>query len=311
MRRFVRWLAAACFAGAGAAAAQAPLLADAYFTLDADNFATQRFGGGAAFRYANAFDYTGVVALYSRYAQNDWSASGARVSLVHRDQVAATGEGLVADVGAATVAGHTRAVGEATYNRRLGDSTGIELLAASDWVETQPAIEDGLVSVFAGASVEQELGSRFTAILLAGRQHFTDGNNRNHLRARLIFGLLPEEGVTVQLRYRTYKSLDLTVPPRYFNPENYQNTDVLLAVRRRVATPAGGWMVSAFAGGGQELIDRSTRNPTALAGLRADGPLPGGAYLRLFATYQRASGYESGPNYWFSQLGAMLIVPLR
>jgi len=310
VKRLVRWIVAAVCAGTSAVAAQTPLLGEAYFSDDADGFAMQRIGAGAAFRYANAFDYTGVVALYTRFAQDDWSAGGARVSLVHRDQIAATGEGLVAQVGAATVAGHTRAVGEVTYNHRLGASTGIELLAASDWVDTQPAIEDGLISTFVGASIEQAFGSRFTAIALAGRQHFTDGNDRNHLRARLIFGLVPEQGITLQVRYRRYKADDLTVPRRYFNPENYQETQLALAMRRRIATPAGGWVIGGYAGGGQELIDQITRNPTALVELRAEGPVLGDVHLRLFATYQRASGYEAGPNYWFSQLGAFLIVPL-
>lgn len=306
-----RWLGAALLAAATAAAAQPPLLGQAYFSADADDFSMQRIGAGAAFRYANAFDYSGVVALYTRYDQRDWSASGARVSLVHRDQVAATGEGLVAEVGAATVGGTTRAVGEVTYNRLLGPSTGVELLAASDWVDTQPAIEAGLITTFVGASIAQEFGSRFTAIALAGRQHFTDGNDRNHLRARLIFGLVPEQGISLQVRYRGYKSDDITVPRLYFNPENYQETQVALAMRRRFATPAGGWVLAGYAGGGQEIIDRDTRNPTALFELRGEGPVTGDVRLRLFATYQRASGYESGPDYWFSQLGAFLIVPLR
>jgi hypothetical protein len=311
VKRLARWVVAALCAGATAAAAQPPILGQAYFSTDADDFSMQRLGAGAAFRYASAFDYTGVVALYTRYDQGDWSASGARVSLVHRDQVAATGEGLVAEIGAATVPGHTRAVGEVTYNRLLGPSTGIELLAASDWVDTQPAIEAGLSTTFVGASVSQEFGPRFTAIALVGRQHFTDGNDRNHLRARLVVGLVPEQGITLQLRYRGYKSDDITVPPLYFNPENYQETQVALAMRRRIATPAGGWVLAGYAGGGQELIDRSTRNPTALVELRGEGPLAGDVRLRLFASYQRASGYESGPNYWFSQLGVFVVVPLH
>ena len=311
MNGLARWLAAAGVAAAGAASAQTPLLAEAQFSADADRFTMQRVAAGAAFRYANAFDYTGANAGYTRYAQHGWSAGGARVALVHRDQVAATGEGLVIDVGVSSIGGRTRAVGEATFNRRLGESTGIELLAASDWVETRAAIEDGLVSTFAAASVEQDFGTRITAIALAGRQHFSDGNDRTHLRGRLIFAALPEQGVTLQLRYRGYTSSDLSVLRRYFNPESYENADILLSVRRRFATDAGAWTASAFAGGGRERIDRGTRNPTAAAGLRAEGPLPGRAYLRLFASYQRASGYEAGPDYWYSHLGALLILPLR
>jgi hypothetical protein len=311
MRRLACWLAAAAFAAAGAVGAQTPLLGEAYFSRDADGFAMQRIGAGAAFRAAGASDYSGVIALYTRYAEDQWAAGGQRLSLVHRDLVAATGEGLIAEIGAATVPGHTRAVGEITYNRRLAEATGIELLAASDWVDSRPAIEDGLTSTFVAASAEQQFGSRVTAIVLGGRQWFSDGNHRDHLRARLIFGLLPAHGISLQLRHRRYQANDVTVPSRYFNPSSYEETQLALSMRRRLATPAGGWVVAAYAGGGRERVERTARNPTALFELRAEGPVAGEIRLRLLAAYQRASGFEAGPDYWLSQAGVSLIVPLR
>jgi hypothetical protein len=36
---------------------------------------------------------------------------------------------------------------------------------------------------FAGISVERQFGERFTGIGPAGHQHFTDGNDREYLRA--------------------------------------------------------------------------------------------------------------------------------
>lgn len=296
---------------AGVSLAQPAPLAEAFASRDADGFSHYRIGAGALLRHDSAFDYWGVAAAHLRYGQDGWSRTGQRLTALIRDQVAATGEGLVADVGASTVAGHTTAVGEATYNRRVGASTAIELLAARDWVDTRPAIEDGIVATFAAASVEQALGSRLTAIVLAGRQHFSDGNDRDHLRARLIVGLAPEHGLTLQLRHRRYRADDTGVPRRYFNPERYEESLLALALRRRVTTEAGGWMLMASAGAGRERIDRSVRNSTSLFELRADGPIGRAAHLRLFATHQRASGFESGPDYWYSQLGALLIVPLN
>lgn len=311
MTRLCRFLGTALLSFAGVTLAQPAPIVDLYASRDADGFSMQRAGAGALLRYENASDYWGAAAAHARYAQDGWSRTGQRLTGLYRHQVAPTGEGLVVEAGASTVAGHTAAVGELTYNRRVGASTGIELLAARDWVDTRLAIEDGIAATFAAASVEQSLGPRLSAIALAGRQHFSDGNDRDHLRGRLIFGLLPEHGLTLQLRHRRYRADDITVPRRYFNPERYEETLVALALRRRVATDAGSWLVMASAGGGRERIDRSVRNSTSLFELRAEGPLAGDVQLRVRATHQRASGFASGPDYWFSQIGAMLIVPLH
>ena len=121
----------------------------------------------------------------------------------------------------------------------------------------------------AGASIEQQFGHRFTAVAMAGWQPFTDGNARALLRARMIWSLLPEQGISAQLRWRQYSSSDADVGGAYFNPDRYRTWDAVLSLRRRV----GAWTVAGLAGGGQERVDRGSWQSTGVADVRGLGLL--------------------------------------
>jgi hypothetical protein len=301
---------AALLSSASISCAQPAVTTDLTLTRDADRFAATHVALGYLPTYRSPQDYWGTSIGNDHYAQDSWSRDGQRLLARVRQLDAQSGAGLSADVGIARVADKTTLVADATWSKRLAPATGIELIGARDWVDTQLGIDDGITYDFIGASLEQGLGDRFTAIGLAGHQRFSDGNARNHLRARLIFSLVPEQGLSLQLRHRRFTADDVTVPRRYFNPERYEETQFVLALRRRIqAWP--GWTINGHVGGGQEIIDRTERKPTTTAELRLDGPLDNGWRLGLRAQYLRSAGGIEGVDYWYSLLGATLTIPLN
>lgn len=295
--------AAACIANA-----QPAVTTEAAHTRDADGFSATRFAAGYLPAYRSPHDHWGVAAANDHYAQDGWSRDGQRLLGRYRALDAATGAGVAIDAGAARVADRTRFVADATWSFRPAPATGIELIGARDWVDTRRAIDDGITNDFVGASLEQGFGDRFTAIALAAHQRFADGNSRNHVRARVIYALVPEQGVSVQLRHRRYTADDTTVPRRYFNPARYQETQAVVALRRRIGAR---WIVNGHVGGGRETIDRADRKGTAAAELRLEGPLANGWHLGLRAQYLRSAGGIEGIDYWYSAFGATLTVPLQ
>ncbi len=297
-------------AGAGVAHAQSAVTTELAHTHDADGFADTRVVAGYLPVYRSPQDFWGVSAGNDHYAQGDWSRDGQRLLGRVRQLDPQTGAGLSVDAGAARAAGRTTFVADATWSTRLAPRTGVELIGARDWVDTQLGIDDGVTYDFVAASIEQGIGDRFTVIGLAGHQRFSDGNARNHLRARLIYTLLPDFGVSVQLRHRRFNADDTSVPRRYFNPGRYEETQVVLALRRRLASWPG-WIINGHVGGGRETIDRTERKPTSTAELRLDGPLDNGWRLDLHAQYLRSAGGIEGIDYWYSLVGATLIVPLK
>jgi hypothetical protein len=155
--------------------------------------------------------------------------------------------------------------------------------------------------------VEQKLDERLTVIALAGYQPFTDGNDRAHLRARLVWDVLPDEGINLQARWRQYRNSKVDVGGAYFNPESYQQWLGVVAFRKRLS----GWTTSGAVGAGREYIRNvgTTTQPTYLAELRAEGPFAGDARLAVAATYNRSAGFSNSSDYWWGLVSATIILP--
>jgi len=281
------------------------VLARVGYETDADDFDGLLTRGGLLWDYKSHLEYVGIAAQNTHYSQNGWSEDVAALVGLYRRQDRVTLSGVNAEFGVADVAGHARPIGDITWSLRPRETTGIELIAAGDVVGTREAIERGITyGLFAG-SVEQQFGSRLTGIALLGWQPFTDGNSRTQLRARLIYSLLPEEGLSFQFRWRQYASSKRDVDGAYFNPEDYKNWDAGLSLRRRV----GDWTVYGLAGGGQERVDNQTWQGTAIGELRAEGPVSGRARLAISVSYNRAAGFSDAPDYWYGAANVALIIP--
>lgn len=273
---------------------------------DADGFSNLFLRGGALFEYRSHLQYRGFAVQNARYSSDGWSDNVPGIVGLYRNQRADTLAGLQAEFGLVSVSGHARPVGDVTWTRRPRASTGIELLAAADVVGTRAAIERGISYGLLAASVEQQFGERVTGILLAGWQPFTDGNARALWRGRTIVSLLPEEGLTLQARWRQYRSRENDVDGAYFNPRDYRNWDAGLALRRRI----GSWTVAGLAGAGRERAEQASWQTTAIAELRAEGPLSGRARLSIGVLYSRAAGFAASDDYWYGTANVSVILPL-
>ena len=275
------------------------------FEDDADGFNAAKLRAGALFDYASELQHAGLALQNTHYSTGGWSTDAPAIVGVYRNQRRDTLEGVRAEGGLVQVEGHTRVVGDATWSHRPRQTTGIELILAGDLVGTREALEQGIAYGLAGASVEQQFGHRFTGVAMAGWQPFTDGNSRALLRARMIWSLLPDQGISAQLRWRQYSSSDADVGGAYFNPDRYRTWDAVLSMRRRVGT----WIVSGLAGGGQERVENGSWQSTAVAEARAEGPLSRDMRLACSAIYSNAAGFANSPDYWYGSVNVSLIVP--
>jgi len=292
---------------AAVAHGQTALLGDVTVSGGSDHFEALRLRGGALLDDQSPFRYAGVAAQTTHYTQSGWHADAPAVLFLWRDQRRETLAGVMAEGGVVRVAGRIRPIGDATWSLRPAARTGIEFVAASDLVETRRAMERGTAYTFGAVSMERELTKRLTVIGLAGAQRFTDGNDRIHLRGRLIWLLVPEQGISAQLRWRQYRSQQLDVDDAYFNPGRYREWQAGLAMRKRYA----GFVWTATVAAGREEIDRNERHPTKLAEMRAEGMLGNGMRLAVHASYNRSAGFGIRDNYSYRTIGVMMIVPLH
>jgi hypothetical protein len=291
---------------AAGAQAQTAALGEISASGDADHFGALHLRTGALTGYSSPFHYAGVALQDTRYTQSGWHSDAPAVLFLWRNQKRDTLAGTIAEAGVVRIEGRNRVIGDATWSLRPNARTGFELLAASGLVETRRALENATAHTFLGVSAERQLGRRFTAIGLVGHQRFTDGNERLHLRARLIWLLVPEQGISAQLRWRQFHSNQLDVGDAYFNPERYREWQAGLVMRKRHA----GWIWSGTVAAGRESIDGDGGHNTALGDLRAEGPLgKGGAHLIVYASYNRSAGYGISERYWYRVVGVTVMMP--
>jgi len=292
---------------AAPAHAQSPAaLGDVGAEFDADRFSSLRLRTGALFGVRSPRHYAGIAAQNSSYSHAAWHRDAPAVLGLWRDQSIDTGAGVDAQVGLVEVAGHTRAIGDLTWTLKPAADTGVELLAAAGLVETRAALDAAIAYSFWGAALEQRLAPRWTFVGLAAVQPFSDGNTRSHLRGRVIWDALPEEGINVQARWRQYHDSRPNAAA-YFDPEQYGQWLAVAAFRRRVS----GWTASGALGAGQEIIrqDATTTKASYLAELAAEGPVVASSRLVVSARYSRSAGFSNSPQYWWAALSASLVVP--
>ena len=290
-----------------AAAQTSAALGQLVVSDDTDAFHSWLIRGGALFEHASYLDYKGVAVQTTHYSQSGWGRDAAAILGLWRDQRRDTLAGVNAEAGVVQVAGHTRPIGDATWGLRPAPGTGVELIAAGGLVETQTALDRGIAYTLWGLSAEQALGDRLTAIGLVAAQPFTDGNDRIHLRARLVWDALPEYGITAQLRWRQYESRKSDVGGAYFNPDRYSQWLAGVGIRLRHA----GWVWSGTFAGGEQDIKGTGTQPSYLAEIRGEGSLAGDIHLALNFLYSRAAAFSQSANYWYGLIGVTLIVPLQ
>ena len=286
------------------AIAQSAAVGDLSAAADADQFHSLRLRGGELLDYKSPYEYAGVSAQATHYSQSGWHTDAPAALFLWRKQKRDTLAGTMAEAGVVRVAGRTRMIGDATWSLRPNARTGFELLAAGDLVETRRALERATSYTFAGVDVERQLTGRLTVIGLAAYQHFTDGNDRVHLRGRAIWQLVPAQGINAQIRYRQFHSDQRQAD--YFNPEHYRQWDAGLFVRKRHA----GWVWFGTIAAGRETIDRDVERTTADVEFRAEGPLPHDMRVVVRASYNRSAGFAITDRYWYGVLGLTVVVPL-
>jgi len=288
------------------AIAQNAIVGEMSTTADADHFHSLRLRGGDFFDYKSPFEYSGVAVQATHYSQSGWDTNAPAALFLWRKQRRDTLAGTIAEAGLVRVNGRTRVIGDATWSLRPNARTGFEVLAAGDLVETRSALEQATAYTFVGGDVERQLSERFTVIGLVAYQHFTDGNDRLHLRGRAIWQLVPAEGINAQIRYRQFGSQKRDVVD-YFNPEHYRQWDAGLFMRKRRA----GWIWFGTIAAGRETIDHDVQRTTGDVELRAEGPLPHDMRIAFRASYTRAAGFAVSDQYWYGVVGVTLVVPLR
>jgi len=239
---------------------QAISVPNVYFSSDSEGFSTYKYRAGYLPLYEHGEKYTGITYQHNYFTQGNWSSTGEQYTLVTKAINPRTALGYNLNIGYNTENGHQLVTTDSNYGFRVTDSTKAEVIVNRDRVETQNSLNNGIYYTLGGVSVEQQVLERLTAIVMGANMYFSDTNTRPIVRAKLIYDLVPNYGLTAQLRYRQYRDTNTNVANNYFNPSTYNETMIVFGVRKRIS----GWMLSGTAGVGRQTVNKDPSTTTQL-----------------------------------------------
>jgi len=277
---------------------------DLSVSSDSEGFTARKLGASLYPWYAHGDRHTGLQVQHNAYSRAGWRMQGESVSVVHRAVDPRTAMGYQVRAGIDRINGQDLLTLDGSHSVALTAQTTAEFVINRDRVETQDGLQDGLHLTSAGAGLWQQVNDRLNVGGLVQVMRFSDSNTRHQVRLRLVYDLLPEHGVTLQLRYRGYRASNTEVPRRYFNPAEFEEGMVAVGVRRRIA----GWVVAGTLGVGRQQVAQDTPTPTQLAQLSVTSPLAGPVFWRARLGYSRSSGLQ-GPDYRYRYVTQELFVP--
>ncbi|AWW48729.1 hypothetical protein DPM17_08820 [Polynucleobacter paneuropaeus] len=284
---------------------QAISVPNVYFSSDSEGFSTYKYKAGYLPLYEHGEKYTGITYQHNYFTQGGWSSTGEQYTLVTKAINPRTALGYNLNIGYNTENGHQLVTTDSNYGFRVTDSTKAEVIVNRDRVETQNSLNNGIYYTLGGVSVEQQVLERLTAILMGANMYFSDTNTRPIVRAKLIYDLVPDYGLTAQLRYRQYRDTNTNVANNYFNPSTYNETMIAFGARKRIA----GWMLSGTAGVGRQTVNQDPSTTTQLYEFAATSPVASNDYyFKTRAGYGKSAGFL-GPNYFYRYVMEELIIP--
>lgn len=192
---------------------------------------------------------------------------------------------------------------------RASDAGGLSFNAESGAVKTVTALQNRITLDTVTLGGDHRLGDLGVGALAFYRQHFSDGNDRDGVVARLNFDprAIPDRDLSLrfQIYARRFRS-EQTVSHGYFNPREFHEEVVKLFLSRRLSAD---WSVHGMVGAGRQVVDQDPSYPLS-AEVGAKGRLPGGMRTELKAGYGDASGLgSSGNHYHRSYANAFLFIP--
>ena len=271
-------------------AAPAAAGVEVFASDDADDTTVVKSAVVVHARYADAGRYLGLALEQARFrplGDRGWSDHRAYLAFADR-------RGALAWNGRIGSDGHTL-LGSAALVRE--GARRQEVFIERDVLETR-AGRDGRYVTFAGAAIDLPLDERGQQLtLLGGLQDFPGDNLRTHLRATYSLPLLPAQGLSLQVRARTFHNSH----PReldYYSPRRFEEVLPMLRLRRF----RGGWMYSAAAGVGRQRDTGSDWRSARLAEVTIESPRTSDDwYLRLHVLHSNTP-VGDGTNYGYRQL---------
>lgn len=276
---------------------------------DSDGFHRRTIRAAVMAQYASPYDFIAIGANRNEFSQNGWSTGINSVELTGRKINRRTAEGFTGHLALTTNTEKTEWHGGFTLNQRFTEKAGMEFIFNRDAIETQLALENQTLANLYALSLDYAVSDRWTVIAMPTYRDFTDGNAQRGGRGWLIYSLLPEYGLSAQIKGQFYDSTRGS--EQYFSPDNYERVEFGLRFRRAI----GDWRVFADAAYGREFINHDIEQPTTTLVLSGERSFSNQIAVGVQLSYYRAaaSGTQASASddYHWSMARLYMTIPLE
>jgi hypothetical protein len=274
---------------------------------DSDGFHRRTVRAAVMVKYDSPYDFIAVGLNRNEFSQNDWSKGINSIELTGRKVNRRTAEGFTGNVAITTNTEKLEWHGGFTWNQRFTEKAGMELIFNRDAIETRAALDNQTLANFYAVSLDYAASDRWTVIAMPTYRDFTDGNAQRGGRGWLIYSLLPEYGLSAQLKGQFYDSTRGS--DQYFSPDNYERAELGLRFRHAF----GDWRVFADAAYGREFINHDIEQPTTTVVLRGERSFSNQIAVGLQLSYYRAAAngtqLDASDDYHWSMTRLYMTIP--
>ena len=194
----------------------------------------------------------------------------------------------------------------------MTDSLTIGINAATDVVQSEKSIQNGITFTAVGFDVDLQMTDHLGLVAVVSETYFSDGNNRITLKAKLNYEVLPEYGISVYYRLKEQRDMSPGLG-NYYSPDQLTEHALGLALRK----PNSGLVYTAFIDYGSQrthTADGIDNKPIYTWQLGAQTQ-PGKRYGTTFGTFitgSNTSAINSGAaGYRWLGFSSWIKVPLQ
>ncbi len=267
-----------------------------FISSDSEGFHTNKYKMAYYPWYQHEKKYTGLEYQHSIFKQNTWQSDGDQINFVKKSISSDSNRGYYLSAGYNEQNKHGLLMLEGQLDFKVTDSTSAELAMNRERVEALNSLEQGIYYTLFNLAVEQQLNARWSMVAVGGALFFSDDNNRPFVKAKLIYELLPEHGITAQVRYRQFHSTR-DDSNNYFNPNQYNESMLAFSIKRKIE----GWIAQGIAGIGKQYVNDDPSTNAFLLELTITNPPMQQIFFRTRLGYNQSAGFQ-GPDYAYRYL---------
>ena len=275
------------------------------FSNDTDQFEIGKLRLSFLPSYSDGWNYWRISTQTSRFRQAGWQVQGRQIGLGLK-RTSPNGVGFESNLYLNDIANHQSVSTDNRLGWRVGRSSLAEISLVRDVVESKAGLLSGRHYLAVAGSLETQWSRDWSSVGQLSKTHFSDGNDRLAVKAKLIYDLVPDYGITTQLWYQNYRDDDLVRSNgAYFNPSRYQETLAVLGIRRTLDQ----LVLKARLGAGTQRVQETGASRSQFADLVLESRSGQRMYFRTILGYKLSAGV-SAEDYRYRYITQELVIPL-